>query len=149
MIPLLSIVSGLAGAFKFMRNAGDGEGSASESSIRITGSYAGGKPFAGGIETTGGSFAQRFRDQVARAADSNGDGEISRDELARQLARGEAGAAAVDLQYKAMDKNGDGRLSVDEFKQATPVPSSPLVQQVLQMIEARQRAAGAVVAGKD
>ena len=139
---LFSIVSGVAGGiFKAMRNSGDADTAPKEPSIKLTGFKA---ASAGnvGTEAAGGSFAQRFRTHMAKVADANGDGVISRDELTRQLAKGGVSAIEADRQYMAMDKNGDGQVSVDEFKDATAVPASPLVQHVLSMIEARRAASG-------
>lgn len=139
---LFSIVSGVAGGiFRAMRNSGDADAAPKEPSVKLTGFQA---ASAGnvGAEAVGGSFAQRFRSHMAKVADTNGDGVISRDELARQLARGGVSATEADRQYQAMDRNGDGQVSVDEFKDATAVPASPLVRHVLNMIEARRAASG-------
>ena len=59
---------------------------------------------------------------------------ISRDELVQRLAKGSVSAADADKQYKAIDENSDGIVSVDEYKDSLEVPTSPLVQHVLQMI---------------
>jgi hypothetical protein len=139
MIPLLSIVSGVVGGlFKAVRNSADADTAVGEPSVKLTGRFPGSTTSA----VPDGSFAQKFRDHMAKVADSNGDGVISRSELAQQLAKGGVSAAAADQQYKAMDRNGDGQVTVDEFRDATPVPTSPLVQHVLHMLEARRAAAG-------
>jgi hypothetical protein len=156
---LFSLVSGVAGGiFRAMRNSSsEAEATPREASVKLTGSQPAG-PGTGATEAAGGSFAQRFRAHMTKATDANGDGVISRDELAQRLAKGGASAAdattAADKQYKAMDKNGDGIVSVDEYKNSLEVPTSPLVQHVLQMIEARRAtanagsaAAGAAAAG--
>jgi hypothetical protein len=138
---LFSIVSGVAGGiFRMARNSGDADGAANESSIKLTDS----QPASAGsarTEAAGGSFAQNFRAHLAKVTDSNGDGVISRDELAQQLTRGGVSGAAADRQYQAMDRNGDGQVTVDEFTAATPMHPSPLVQHVMQLIEARRAAA--------
>lgn len=144
---LFSLVSGVAGGIiKAVRNSSsEADATPREASVKLTGSQPAGAG-AGATEAAGGSFAQKFRAHMAKATDANGDGVISRDELAQRLAKGGVGAAdamaGADKQYKAMDQNGDGIVSVDEYKNSLEVPTSPLVQHVLQMIEARRVAAG-------
>ena len=142
MSPLFSIASSVAGGiFKALRNSGDADSASIEPSVKLTGFHPGSAGNVG-IGAAEGSFAARFRTHMAKITDADGDGAISHDELARQLARGGASATEADRQYQAMDKNGDGQVSVDEFKDATAVPASPLVRHVLNMIEARRAASG-------
>jgi hypothetical protein len=138
---LFSLVSGVAGGiFRAVRNSSsEADATPREGSVKLTDRQATGTGAAGGTE---GSFAQKFRNHMAKAVDANGDGVVSRDELAQRLAKGGVSAADADKQYKAMDKNGDGQVTVDEYKESLQVPTSPLVQHVLQMIEARRAAAG-------
>jgi Ca2+-binding EF-hand superfamily protein len=138
---ILPIISGAASLFKAIRGASDAEGAASGPSIRVTSSQPS-RPGGVGTDAASGSFAEKFRTRLAKEADSNGDGLISRDELAQQLTKGGASAAAIDQKFQAMDKNGDGKVSVDELKNANALPVSPVVQHVLQMIDARHAAAG-------
>ena len=138
---VLPLISGAASLFKAIRGAGDADAPVTGPSIRVTSSQPS-RPGGVGAEAAGGSFAEKYRARLAKEADSNGDGLISRDELAQQLAKGGASAAAIEQKYQAMDKNGDGKVSVDELKDANALPVSPVVQHVLQMIDARRAAAG-------
>jgi len=93
-----------------------------------------------------GTFAQHFQAQIAKATDTDGDGKISRDELAKKVKDGGGTDAQATALYKALDKNGDGTVSADELKDGTPVPSTELAQQIMQMIQVHR---DAVASGQD
>jgi hypothetical protein len=93
-----------------------------------------------------GTFAQHFQAQIAKATDTDGDGKISRDELAKKVKDGGGTDAQASALYKALDKNGDGTVTADELKDGTPVPSTELAQQIMQMIQVHR---DAVASGQD
>jgi len=97
---------------------------------------------AGGKTT----FAQHFQAQVAKATDLDGDGKISRDELAKKVKDGGGTDAQAAALHKALDKNGDGTVTAEEFKDGIPVPSTELAQQIMQMIQVHR---DAVASGQD
>jgi hypothetical protein len=93
-----------------------------------------------------GTFAQHFQAQIAKATDTDGDGKISRDELAKKVKDGGGTDAQASALHKALDKNGDGTVTTDELKDGTPVPSTELAQQIMQMIQVHR---DAVASGQD
>lgn len=95
------------------------------------------------------SFAQHFQAQIAKAADTNGDGVISLDELAQKVKAGGGTLEQAGKLYKSLDKNGDGKVSIDEFKDGMPVPKSALAQHVLKMLQASHDAQAATAGAAD
>ena len=68
------------------------------------------------------SYAGDYKDNLAKAVDTNGDQAISQAELASQVLRGGGSASAAEGLYAAMDMDGDGEVSAAEFKNAVPDP---------------------------
>lgn len=63
-----------------------------------------------------------YKDNLAKAVDSNGDQRISESELASQVLSGGGTTSAAEVLYAAMDMNGDGSVSTEEFKNSIPDP---------------------------
>jgi Zn-dependent metalloprotease len=93
-----------------------------------------------------GSFAQQFQAQIAKTTDADGDGKISKDELAKQVTAGGGSDKQAAALFKALDKNGDGTVTVDEMKDGIPVPNTAVAQQIMQMIQVHR---DAVANGQD
>lgn len=93
-----------------------------------------------------GSFAQQFQAQIAKTTDADGDGKISKGELAKQVTAGGGSDTQATALFKALDKNGDGTVTVDEMKDGIPVPNTAVAQQIMQMIQVHR---DAVASGQD
>lgn len=63
-----------------------------------------------------------YKDNLAKAVDSNGDQMISESELASQVLQGGGTTSAAEALYAAMDMDGDGGVSAEEFKNSIPDP---------------------------
>lgn len=75
-----------------------------------------------GMTMTYHSRTGDYKDNLAKAVDSNGDQTISESELASQVLQGGGTTSAAEALYAAMDMNGDGGVSAEEFKNSVPDP---------------------------
>lgn len=75
-----------------------------------------------GLTMSHRSHTSVYKENLAKAVDSNGDQTISESELANQMLRGSASESAAAALYAAMDMNGDGGVSTEEFKKSIPDP---------------------------
>lgn len=75
-----------------------------------------------GLTMSHRSYTSVYKDNLAKAVDSNDDQTISKSELANQVLRGGGSKSAAAALYAAMDMNGDGGVSAEEFKNSIPDP---------------------------